>query len=177
MGLATVQGIVAQHGGVIKVNSIPDQGTVFNLYFPIVDEIVTEPETEDSSLPGGTERILFVDDDETLASLGEQLLTEQGYQVVIMTKSSEALKMFAVNADRFNLVITDQTMPDLTGEELIQEVKKISPDMPTILCTGYSSKIDEDKAKELGINAFLMKPLDLPKLLQTVRRVLDGEKE
>jgi len=177
MGLATVQGIVAQHGGVIKVNSIPDQGTVFNFYFPMVDGIVTELETEDSSLPRGTERILFVDDDEMLASLGERLLTQHGYQVTKMFESSEALKLFAANADRFHLVITDQTMPDLTGEELIQEVKKISPDMPTILCTGYSSKVDEDKAEELGINAFLMKPLDLPKLLQTVRRVLDGDKE
>jgi len=176
MGLATVQGIVAQHSGLIKVESILGQGTVFNLYFPMTNEIATEPETEDSSLPRGTERILFVDDDEMLASLGERLLTQHGYQVTMMLESSEALKLFAANSDRFNLVITDQTMPDLTGEELIQEVKKISPDMPTILCTGYSSKIDEDKAKELGINAFLMKPLDLPKLLQTVRRVLDGER-
>ena len=178
MGLATVQGTVAQHGGIIKVNSVPEQGTVFNLYFPIVDpspDTVT-PEPDNATMPEGTEQILFVDDDESLANLGGELLTEMGYQVSTMTDSTEALKLFAANADRFDLVITDQTMPDLTGKELTQKIKKIRPDIPTILCTGFSSKIDEAKATELGINAFLMKPLDLPELSQTVRRVLD-EKE
>ena len=175
IGLATVQGIIVQHGGIIKVDSVPGQGTTFTLYFPIVSMETDKLKNEDSSLPRGTERILFVDDDEMLACLGEQLLTQHGYQVTKTSESSDALMLFSANADRFNVVLTDQTMPNLTGEELIQEVKKISPDMPTILCTGYSSKIDENKAKELGINAFLMKPLDLPILLQTVRRVLDGE--
>jgi PAS domain S-box-containing protein len=175
MGLATVQGIVAQHGGIIKVNSVPDQGTVFNLYFPIIEQTyIDESEEENTTLPRGTERILFVDDDEMLASLGEKLLIEMGYQVTVMNESTEALKMFAVNAEHFDLVFTDQTMPQLSGKDLIKELKKIKPDIPTILCTGYSSKIDEDHAKELGINAFMMKPLDLIKLAQTVRRVLDG---
>ena len=177
MGLATVQGIVAQHGGVIKVNSIPNQGTVFNLYFPLVDEISTEAIPINGDMPKGTEKILFVDDDEQLATLGEKLLSEMGYQVVIMTESSEALKLFTANPDHFDMVITDQTMPFLTGKELIQELKKIRPDLHTILCTGYSSQIDEDQAKQQGIDAFCMKPLDLPELLQTVRRVLDGEEE
>ncbi|MDX2480692.1 MAG: PAS domain S-box protein [Desulfuromusa sp.] len=173
MGLATVQGIVAQYGGIIKVNSIPNQGTVFNLYFPIVDNAATEPKPINTDTPKGTKKILFVDDDEQLANIGKQLLTEMGYQVAIMTESPEALKLFTGNPDHFDMVITDQTMPDLTGEELIQELKKIRPDLRTILCTGYSSKINEEEAQQQGIDAFCVKPLDVPELLQTVRRVLD----
>jgi len=176
MGLATVEGIVVQHGGLIKVNSIPKQGTVFDLYFPLVDGEITEPAPTNTELPRGTEQILFIDDDEMLASLGGQLLTQIGYQVSVMTDSIEALKLFTANADSIDLVITDQTMPDLCGKDLIQELKKVRHDIPTILCTGFSSKIDEDTAKELDINAFMMKPLDLPKLSQIVRRVLDEEK-
>jgi PAS domain S-box-containing protein len=175
MGLATVQGIVIQHGGIIKVDSTPGQGSVFNLYFPIIEQThIVEPAAEDKTTPRGTERILFVDDDEMLTHLGEQLLTKMGYQVTAMTDSAEALKMFAANAEHFNLVITDQTMPNLCGTDLIVELKKISPDIPTILYTGYSSKVDEAEAKKMGINAFMMKPLDPVQLAQTVRRVLDG---
>ena len=177
MGLATVQGIVAQHGGVIKVNSIPGQGTVFNLYFPRSGEKVSEEKPIDIDMLKGTEKILFVDDDEQLAILSEKFLSEMGYQVAFMTESTEALKLFTANPDHFDLVITDQTMPDLTGKELIQELKKIRVDLRTILCTDYSSKIDEGQAQQKGIDAFCMKPLNLPKLLQTVRRVLDGEKK
>ncbi len=177
MGLATVQGIIAQHGGIIKVNSIPNQGTVFNIYFPIVDETVSQPIPINEDMPQGTEKILFVDDDEMLVTLGELSLSEMGYTVTAMTESIEALKLFTVNPDHFDLVITDQTMPDLCGKDLIQELKKIRPYLRTILCTGYSSKIDEDQAQQQGIDAFCMKPLDLPELMQTVRRVLDGEKE
>jgi len=174
MGLATVQGIVAQHGGFIKVNSALNQGTTFDLYFPIIEQTqLNNPTAEDKTLPRGTESILFVDDDAMLASLGEQLLTGMGYQVCVTTDSPEALKMFTINADHFDLVITDQTMPQLSGKDLIEELKKVRADIPTILCTGYSSKIDEEKAKKLGINAFMMKPLGRIELAQTVRRVLD----
>lgn len=150
---------------------------MFDLYFPVVDAEITEPAPTNAELLRGTELILFVDDDEMLASLGEKLLTQMGYQVSVMTDSTEALKLFATNADRFDLVVTDQTMPNLTGKDLSQEIKKIRSDIPTILCTGYSSKVDEEIAKELEISAFLMKPLDLSELAQTVRRVLDGETE
>lgn len=177
MGLATVQGIVVQHGGLIKVDSAPGQGTEFDLYFPIVDAKRTEPALVNTEFFRGTEQILFVDDDEMLASLGGELLTEIGYQVSVMTDSTEALKTFTTNADHFDLVITDQTMPDLCGKDLILELKKVKPDIPTILCTGFSSKIDDVHAAELGINAFLMKPLNLSKLSQTVRRVLGESTE
>ncbi len=175
MGLATVHGIVVQHGGLIKVNSVPSQGTVFDLYLPIVDAEITESVPINTNIHRGTEQILLVDDDEMLASLGEELLSEIGYQVSVMTESTEALKMFTANADRFDLVITDQTMPELTGKDLILELKKIRPDIPTILCTGFSNKIDEVQAAELGINAFLMKPFDLSGLSQNVRPVFDGQ--
>jgi len=178
VGLSTVQGIVKGHGGLIKVSSTLGVGTTFDLYFPIVDPIEKVDEIlSNEDLPKGTEHILFIDDDEMLANLGETLLTEMGYQVTTMTDSREALTLFTANANRFELIITDQTMPVLTGKELIQKLKQIRPDIPTIICTGYSSKLDEAKAKELGADAFLMKPLDLPQLLQTVRRVLDGVNE
>ena len=178
MGLSTVQGIVAQHGGIIKVNSILDQGTTFDLYFPLIEPTENvEPEAEKTHLLKGTERVLFVDDDEILATLGEQLLSTLGYQVSTETDSTEALKMFTAHADRFDLVITDQTMPNLTGTELIAEIKKVRVDILTILCTGHSNMIDEEKATDLGISAFMMKPLDLPVLSQTIRQVLDGGKE
>ncbi|MDA3902085.1 MAG: PAS domain S-box protein [Desulfuromusa sp.] len=175
VGLSTVQGIVTQHGGLIKVHSHVGEGTTFELYFPVIDQTQThETISVNEDLPKGTELILYVDDDEMLASLGEKLLTEMGYQVCVMTESPEALKMFTANAEHFDLVITDQTMPQLSGKDLIKELKKVKPDIPTILCTGFSSKIDDKNSAELGINAFLMKPLELVQLAQTVRRVLDG---
>jgi PAS domain S-box-containing protein len=178
MGLATVQGIVAQHGGIIKVTSVVGQGTTFNLYFPLL-EGTDKDETvsfQDNHRPKGNEQILFVDDDEMLAKLGEKLLSTLGYKVTTMTDSTEALKLFSANAERIDLVISDQTMPKLTGKELLHKIKEIKADIPTILCSGYSTKIDEKQAEQQGISAFLMKPLELSKLAQTVRWALDGSK-
>jgi PAS domain S-box-containing protein len=177
VGLSTVQGIVKQHGGLIKVNSTLGEGSCFELYFPVTEQTqTTETASVNDDQPEGTESILFIDDDEMLANLGKEILTDKGYQVTSMTESTEALKLFSANPDSFKLVITDQTMPALCGKELIQKMLKIRPDMPTIICTGYSSKINEVEARQLGAGAFLMKPLDLPELLQTVRRVLDEKK-
>ncbi|WP_321371611.1 ATP-binding protein [uncultured Desulfuromusa sp.] len=173
MGLATVQGIVAQHGGIIKVNSIPNQGTVFDLYFPIVKNVATELKSVNAKMPKGTEKILFVDDNEILATLGENILSEAGYQITVMTDSKDALNLLSANPDLFDLVITDQTMPDLTGIELIREIKKIKPGLRSIIITGYSTAINADAAKQQGIDAFCMKPLNMPEFLQTVRQVLD----
>jgi PAS domain S-box-containing protein len=173
MGLATVQGIVAQHGGIIKFYSVLNQGTEFNLYFPIVEMSEAEQQPMNSDIPKGTEQILFVDDDAMLATLGGEILSEMGYQVTTMTESSKAITLFSTNPEHFNLVITDQTMPNISGKELIEKLKKIRPDLRTILCTGYSSQINAEDAIQLGINAFCLKPLNIPELLQTVRRVLD----
>jgi PAS domain S-box-containing protein len=176
MGLATVQGIVARHNGVIKVKSIPNKGTAFNLYFPRVEEPTTEPVPINVDMPKGTEKILFVDDDKELAKLGKELLSGMGYQVTMITESIEALKRFNTDPNYFDLVITDLTMPKFTGQDLIQKLKQVRPNLPAILYTGYSRKIDETRAKELGVNALLMKPLNLPELLQAVRRVLDEKR-
>ena len=174
MGLATVQGIVAQHGGVIKVNSIPGEGTVFDLYFPVVDHADMESDQPSSKMTRGTEKILYIDDDEMLVSLIEKLLSEKGYQVVTVDEGQEALKLFTAKPDFFDLVITGQTMPDLSGEDLIRELKKAHPDLRTILCTEYSGQVDEIQAKQQGIDACCVKPLNLPEFLQTIRQVLDG---
>ena len=175
MGLSTVQGIVAQHGGMIKVNSIINQGTTFELYFPIIENTSNDISTTgDDSQPRGTEQILYVDDDEMQTNMVKQMLSAMGYRVSVMNNSQEALKLFTANAENIDIVISDQTMPNLCGKDFIQEIKKIRADIPTVLCTGYSSKIDEDEAAKLGISAFMMKPLDLPQLSQTIRQVLDG---
>jgi PAS domain S-box-containing protein len=174
VGLSTVQGIVTQHAGLIKVESALGEGSTFELYFPIIAQPeTTEPSPHSSAFPGGKEKILYIDDDEDLANLGEMMLSEMGYQVTTMTESQKALQHFASNPDHFDLVITDQTMPQLTGKELIQKLKQLRPDIQTIICTGHSSKIDEEKAQKLGADAFLMKPLDMSVLLQTIRLVLD----
>ena len=177
MGLSTVQGIIKTHNGMIKVTSTLGDGTIFDLYFPVVEQSqAVEKELEDTSLPEGTERILLVDDDENLAKLGEEVLTEAGYQVTTLTSSTKAMKVFTTNHDHFDLVITDQTMPELSGKDLIQSIKKIRSATPTILCTGHSNMVDVETAAALGIDAFLTKPVQIPELLQTVRRVLDAVK-
>ncbi len=174
MGLATVYGLLNELGGMIKIDSIPGQGTIFRLYFPIISEQIDRLRAVDFEPLRGSECILFVDDEELLADLAESMLTELGYRVITMTESTEALKLFSANIDQIDLVITDQTMPTLSGKDLIQELLKIKPDLPTILCTGFSSKIDKTAAMALGIKDFLMKPLDLRELSLAVRRVLDG---
>lgn len=180
MGLATVQGIVAQHGGMIQVESQPDHGTAFHIFFPAIEKSQTE--LEDIALETeplivvnthGTEHILFVDDDEMLAELGEKMLIEGGYQVTTITSSTAALTLFEQTPDLFDLVITDQTMPDLSGRDLITALKKINDKVPVILCTGFSTKVDEETAKKQGIDAFLMKPLKMDELLKSVRQILD----
>lgn len=178
MGLSTVQGVMEQLQGQVTVESHIGQGTTFHLDFPVI-EVTAEDDHHltPSALPRGTEHILFVDDDEMLASVVHRMLTEMGYQVTLMTDSQDALKLFTAHADSFQLVITDQTMPGLTGKEFIQKLKQIRPETPTIICTGYSSKVDEEVARDLGAHAFLIKPLAMLELSQTVRRVLDGERE
>jgi len=174
VGLSTVQGIVKGHGGMIKVQSSVGKGTTFDLFFPIIEtsEIMNDPSGE-MPLFSGKEHILFIDDNGALAQLGAEMLSEMGYQVTAISDSQEALNLFTENPDHFDLVITDQTMPDMTGEELIQQIKQHRSTVPTIICTGYSSKVNEIEAKKLGVSAFLMKPLTLASLSQMVRQVLD----
>ena len=177
LGMATAQGIIQNNHGAITVESEVDQGTVFHVYLPRTDEIPGRGEAQPASpLPAGTERILFVDDEPELVTIGQAMLQNLGYQVVTKNNGLEALQEFRKQPDQFDLVLTDMTMPQMTGEKMAQELIKIRSDMPIILCTGYSELINASKAKQLGIKAFVSKPLTLSQLARTVRDVLDGKK-
>jgi signal transduction histidine kinase/ActR/RegA family two-component response regulator len=174
MGLAMVHGIVTSHRGMITVESAPGQGTVFRACFPVKEGADAVPEQVLDSLPTGTERILLVDDEEGIADLVAKILEQQGFRVVTRTKSTGALELFRKEPDRIDLVITDQAMPEMSGTEFTGAIKKIRPDIPVILCTGYSRTVSSgDEAEKLGLAAFLLKPVDREELIRTVRRVLD----
>ena len=173
MGLTVVRRIVANHSGTVVVTSVLGGGTTFEVYLPRVDEVISElsppPEV---SFSGGQESILFVEDEPVLAHLGQEMLTRLGYNVVAYTSSQEALDIFRTTPQRFDLVITDQTMPQMTGAALSRELRHIRPDIPIILCTGFSHTLTADAASALDIDAFLMKPLTTRDLAATIRRVL-----
>lgn len=174
MGLAVVHGIVKSHGGMITVQSELGKGTTCHVFLPRIESEIT-PEAEASGpLPTGNERILFLDDEAATVDMVMQILERLGYEVTATTSSIEALEVFQAQPNKFDLVITDQTMPNMTGEELSKELMRIRPDIPIILCTGYSELITEDKAKSMGIREFVMKPLVARELAETVRKVLDG---
>ncbi|MEN6319479.1 MAG: PAS domain S-box protein [Syntrophaceae bacterium] len=174
MGLSVVYGIVKSFGGTITVESEKEKGARFNVYFPLLMEEGIEREREDSSrIAGGTEHILFVDDEENLVQLGTELLTSLGYEVTGRTSSLEALELFCIKPDRFDLVITDMTMPNMTGVDLAREMILIRPDVPIILCTGFSEMISKEKATSIGIRRFIMKPLLIKSLAMTIREAID----
>ncbi len=174
LGLSVVLGIVKQSRGYIFVESEPGKGSTFEVYFPKVEETSTaKTSAADEIIPVGRERILFVDDEEALAEMGEELLAELGYEVACHTSSRQALAAFRLDPSRFDLVITDQTMPEMTGVQLVGELLAIRPDIPVILCTGFSHAVDEESAQAAGIKGFVMKPLTKREIARAVRRVLD----
>jgi CheY-like chemotaxis protein len=176
MGLAVVHGIVGSHRGFIDVSSEPSKGTEFRVYFPGIAS-VTEPEAAPGKpLPMGRERVLFVDDEPALALVGKQMLERLGYQVVGRTASLEALETFRRQlADApFDLVITDMTMPHMTGVELTKELLKLDGQVRIILCTGFSELVTAEKALDMGIRAFIMKPLVMQEIAEAVRKALDS---
>jgi PAS domain S-box-containing protein len=175
LGLAVVYGIVKDLGGDLSVESEVGRGTTFRIYLPAADrqEADGRPTAERSPLPMGTERILFIDDEPSIVKLGAQYLRRFGYAVTTRQSSREAVELFQSDPRRFDLIITDMTMPYMTGDELAIKVLSIRSDIPVILCTGYSRRITEAKARDLGIRALLMKPLTQYELGRTVRDVLD----
>jgi signal transduction histidine kinase/ActR/RegA family two-component response regulator len=173
MGLAVVQGIVKSHGGTISLQSEKGTGTTIDVLFPKIDDEVLMETENFMEMPKGHECILFVDDEETLASLGKHMLERLGYSVVAEIDPKEALATFEKKPECFNLVITDMTMPKMTGAILAGELMKIRPDIPVILCTGYSDLINREKALSLDIKDFLMKPHSIYDLAATIRKVLD----
>jgi CheY-like chemotaxis protein len=173
MGLSVVHGIVKNYGGAVSVESELGKGTKFYIYFPLIEkESMIETKTV-KELPTGNERILFVDDDKSIIYVGRYRLERLGYQVETKNNPVEALELFRTNPDQFDLVITDMAMPQMTGVQMMKEMLKIRPDMPIILCTGFSEKIDEKKAKELGAAEYVDKPLDKHDFAFKIRNVLD----
>ena len=177
MGLALVHGIVKSHGGAISAESEVGKGSSFHVYFPLVepDAPVSDTSADTTQRPSGNERILLVDDERLVVDASKMMLEKLGYKVTARTSSIEALELFRHNPGDFDMLITDQTMPDMTGKELAGEMQSIRPDMPIILCTGFSEQMDEKKAKEMGIRGFIMKPVGMKKMAQKVREVLDAQ--
>ena len=176
LGLSVVHGIVKGHGGAITVHSKPRKGTTFHVYLPLL-KYRAEPEEQiggSEPLPGGNERILFVDDEEDLVFLVGQLLESLGYEVATRTNGKDALKLFREQPDRFDLVITDMSLPGMTGERLAEQIRKIRRDTPIILCTGFGEDISKERARKMGIREILLKPLVNIDLTKTIRKVLDA---
>jgi CheY-like chemotaxis protein len=173
MGLAVVHGIVKSHGGGIRVSSQPGHGAAFEIYIPATEERPGALHTEhDAGLMSGSEHILLVDDEELIVRVNQDRLEDLGYQVTSTTDPGEALELLTAAPERYDLVITDMTMPSMTGDKLAEKMLAIVPELPIILCTGFSERISEESAKALGIAKYIEKPLDLQELALSVRQVL-----
>lgn len=176
LGLAIVHSIIMSYGGTIFVSSQLGKGAVFTIYLPIAKTIPVYEPHKPETLPRGTEKILFVDDELPIVKLNQNILQRFGYQVTTQTNSLEALSLIEESPCGFDLLITDMTMPHLTGEKLSQALLEINPEIPVILCTGYSKKLLDGSAAKKNIKAVLKKPIPRQQLLETVRSVLDGVK-
>ena len=180
LGLAIVQAVVDEHDGYLDVLSIPGKGTQFYIYFPVVKEKYKNPRYSKSLMPSsfeGNEKILFVDDEDTIRQSHKDLLEKSGYQVLTVDNSIDAFKIFKTDPGKFDLIITDMTMPGWTGDKFATQVLKIKPDMPIILCTGFSENMSKAKAAEVGIKKFIQKPVEIQELLVSIRDILDKNDE
>ena len=180
LGLAVIHGIIESCKGFIKVESEPGQGTTFQVYIPALKRYIVTPTQETTGghelLPTGTERILVVDDEEAILKLHEAILKRLNYEITSTTDSRKALELIRSHPDKFDLIVTDQGMPDLSGAELAREVLKTNSTIPIILCTGYSSAVSEKEALAIGIRKYLKKPITIKDFAETVRQVLDEGK-
>lgn len=177
MGLAVIHGIVKTCGGDVQVESKPGKGTAFHLFFPCIDFEKKEPQKREqltitAPIPGGNERLLFVDDEQMLLEVHQEILERLGYNVMTVRSGIEALELFNDDPELFDLVITDHAMPGMTGIELSRKLLKIRPEIPIILCTGLSKSTISQEAKDAGISEFVMKPIIMKDLAALIRDVL-----
>jgi PAS domain S-box-containing protein len=175
LGLAVVYEIVKRHNGAIDVQSEIGKGTVFQIYFPLLESAVESEKAvlQEEPLPTGDERILVVEDEYAIAILCKNMLEMLGYYVVVSTSGIEALELFKGNPEKFDLVISDMTMPRITGAELAKEIMRIRPNIPIVLCTGFSTDMSEEIAKKMGIQGFIMKPYVARDIANVIRQILD----
>jgi len=176
LGLSVAVGIIRNHNGTIRAYSEQGKGASFHVYLPLVEVEVSEETGKEEFLPTGDECILFIDDEQELMNLGRQILGRLGYSVITRTSSLEAFELFRKSPDQFDLVITDLTMPAMTGDRLGKELIKLRPDIPIILCSGTIEHTLIDKVKDLGVKAILAKPIEMKNLANTVRKVLDEKR-
>ena len=177
LGLAVAYGIIKEHKGGIKVTSEVGKGTTFRIYIPLMDKPIEIESTNEIELsPSGSEHILLVDDEEPIAKIERQMLERLGYKVTSRMNSIDALEAFKANPDSFDLVLSDMSMPNMRGDQLAKEIISIRQNIPLIICTGFSDKINQEKAVAIGIKGFLMKPILRSELAKTVRSVLDESK-
>ena len=173
MGLAVVHGIIQRHKGAIRVQSKQDKGSVFRVVLPKLEDQIRPVAKKQEVLAGGNERILFIDDEVSVVDLGSQMLERLGYQIETATDPLKALETFRRKQRGFDLIITDMTLPKMTGITLARRLIEIREDIPIVLTTGFSEMIVEEKVLQMGIKAILMKPLTMKDLADTIRKVLD----
>jgi len=176
LGLAVVHGIVKEHLGEITVSSEEGNGSTFNVYIPLIKKSDETIANDRVVVPTGTERLLLVDDEASVVRLEKQMLERLGYKVVALSSSIEALGVFKANPDNYDLVVSDMTMPEMTGDKLAQKLMSIRPDIPIIICTGFSERMNKEQAEANKIKGFLMKPVVRSEMAQMIRTVLDETK-
>ncbi len=173
MGLAVVHGIVTGMEGSLTVESEVGKGSTFHVLLPLLEQAAEAKAAKVRPIPRGTERVLFVDDEPDIITMVNQMLSQLGYQPTLCERASAALEIFCEDPGRFDVLITDQIMPGMTGLELTREIRRVRPDLPVILCTGFSKTVSESDIAEAGVDVMLMKPIIVRQLAETIRLTLD----